>query len=85
MNGRTVIVRNYMGDLLVITSYMVNGYLSNQTVLSGSQYVVKLHMWKKYQEAMLRNDLERVSTWYSTHLPFPFVKTSLLMRTRIGN
>ena len=51
-----------MSDLLVIISYMVNGYLSNQTLLPGSQYVVKLHIHKKYQEAMLRNDLERVST-----------------------
>ena len=62
MNGRTVIVRTYMGDLLGITSYMVNDYLSNQILLPGSQYVVKLHIRQKYQEAMLRNVLERVST-----------------------
>ena len=62
MNGRAVIVRTYMGDILVITSYMVNDNLSNQTLLPGSQYVVKLYIHKKYQEAMLRNDLERVST-----------------------
>ena len=29
MNSRAVIVRTYRGDLLVITSYMVNDYLSN--------------------------------------------------------
>ena len=29
MNGRAIIVRTYRGDLLVITSYMVNDYLSN--------------------------------------------------------
>ena len=62
MNGCAVIVRTYMGDIIVITSNMVNDYLSNQTLLSGIQYVVKLHIHKKYQEAMLRNDLDRVST-----------------------
>ena len=53
MNGRAVTVRIYMGDPLVITSYMVNDYLSNHTVMPGSQYVVKLHTRKLYQEAML--------------------------------
>ena len=62
MNGRAVIVRTYMDDLLVITSYVVNDYLSNQTLLSGRQYVVKLYIHKKYQEAMLCNNLERIST-----------------------
>ena len=62
MNSHAVIVRTYMGDLLVITSHMVNDYLSNQTLLPGSQYVVKLHIHKKYQEAMLYKYLERVST-----------------------
>ena len=44
MNDRAVIVRTYMGNLLVITSYMVNDYLSNQTLMPGSQYVVNLHI-----------------------------------------
>ena len=62
MNGRAFIVRTYMGDLLLVTSYMVNDYLNSQTLLPGSQYEVKLYIRKKYQEAMLHNDLERVST-----------------------
>jgi hypothetical protein len=63
MNGLAVIVRTCMGNLLVITSYMVNDYLSNQTLMPGSQYVVKLHIRKKYQEAMLRNDRFRKSIY----------------------
>ena len=57
MNGLALIVRTYMVDLLVITSYMINDYLSNQTVLPRRQYVVKLHICKKYQDAMSHNYL----------------------------
>ena len=78
-------VRTYLGDLLVITFYMVTDYPSNQTLLPWSQYVVKLPSRKKYQEAMLCNDWEGVSTWYGKYISFHFVGTEIPMRTRLGN
>ena len=58
-----IIVRTYMGDLVVITSYIVNDYLSNQTLLPRSQYIAKLHIRKKYQEGMPHNDRFRESIY----------------------
>ena len=78
-------VRTYMCDLLVITFYMVNDCLGNSTLLPESQNVVNLHICRKYQEAMLCNDLDGISIWYGTCIFNHFVRAQILMRTRIGN